>query len=480
MTASTLISTCPATGNVLWQGETASPEAVHSAVGAARLSFARWACAPHEERLGVVRAFADALQSRQQDLAEAIANETGKPLWEACQEVGSMAAKVELSVRAQAERAGERQERTGFGQAVLRHRPHGVLAVLGPYNFPGHLPNGHIVPALLAGNAVVFKPSEETPLTGEIMACLWRDAGLPEGVLTVVQGRRETGEALVASDIDGVLFTGSAATGALLRRALVDRPGVILALEMGGNNPLVAWDGDVDAAASIIVQSAFITTGQRCSCARRLIVPTGPFGDAVVSAVADLSSRLRIGHWRDDPEPGLGPLISAAAADRLRNAADALAAAGARTIKSLARVEGRSPAFVTPAIYDVTGLAIADEEIFGPVLQVTRCADFATALAAANDTAYGLSGGLVSQDEELWRAFRTQSRAGVVNWNRPTTGASGGMPFGGTGASGNHRPSGYYAADYVAYPVASFESRDLIDQTDDLRGLEPRAGRAAA
>ncbi|HEX7751953.1 MAG TPA: aldehyde dehydrogenase family protein, partial [Novosphingobium sp.] len=340
---------------MLWQGETASPEAVHSAVGAARLAFAPWACAPHEERLGVVRAFADELQSRQQDLAEAIASETGKPLWEARQEVGSMAAKVELSVRAQAERAGERQERTGFGQAVLRHRPHGVLAVLGPYNFPGHLPGGHIVPALLAGNAVVFKPSEETPLTGEIMARLWHDAGLPDRVLTVVQGRRETGEALVASDIDGVLFTGSASTGALLRRALVDRPGVILALEMGGNNPLIAWDGDVDAAASIIVQSAFITTGQRCSCARRLIVPTGPFGDAVVSAVADLSSRLRIGHWRDDPEPGLGPLISATAADRVRNAADALAAAGARTIKSLARVEGRSPAFVTPAIYDVTG-----------------------------------------------------------------------------------------------------------------------------
>jgi succinylglutamic semialdehyde dehydrogenase len=146
----------------------------------------------------------------------------------------------------------------------------------------------------------------------------------------------------------------------------------------------------------------------------------------------------------------------------------------------LARVEGRSPAFLTPGIYDVTDLAVADEEIFGPVLQVTRCADFPAALAAANDTAYGLSGGLVSQHEELWRAFRTQSRAGVVNWNRPTTGASGAMPFGGTGASGNHRPSGYYAADYVAYPVASFESRDLIDQTDDLRGLEPRAGRGGA
>ena len=177
-------------------------------------------------------------------IAETISRETGKPLWETRAEIGSMIGKVDISITAQAERAGEKHNAMPFGQAVLRHRPHGVMAVLGPFNFPGHLPNGHIVPALLAGNTVVFKPSEMTPATGAAMAEAWDDAGLPPHVFQLVQGGRETGEALVGGDIDGLLFTGSAGAGAHFRRLFADKPHVILALELGGNNPLVAWDGD--------------------------------------------------------------------------------------------------------------------------------------------------------------------------------------------------------------------------------------------
>ncbi|MDB5736491.1 MAG: astD [Sphingomonas bacterium] len=465
------VSIDPARGETLWEGPAASPGEVAVAIAAARRAFADWSLTPLETRIGFVRAYKAALEANADTIARAIAQETGKPSWEGRQEAATMAAKIDVSIRAQAERAGSREQDMAFGRAVLRHRPHGVMAVLGPYNFPGHLPNGHIVPALLAGDTVVFKPSEETPLVGELMAKAWAEAGLPDGVFNLVQGGRDTGAALVSGEIDGLLFTGSAQAGAYFRRLFVDRPEVILALELGGNNPLIAWDGDPDAVASIVVQSAFITSGQRCSCARRLIVPASAIGDRIVEAIAAMADRLIIGAWDETPDPFMGPLISAGAAAKAREAVAKLTINGAKTIRGLDWIAGRSDAFVTPAMIDVTGMFVPDEEIFAPVLQVIRVGDFDEAIQAANRTAFGLAGGLISADERLWRHYTDRARAGVLNWNRPTTGAAGTMPFGGLGASGNHRPSAYYAADYCAYPVASFEAGAVADLSDEIKGL---------
>lgn len=476
MNASRLTSTDPALGDTIWEGQASDRESVAQAIARARDAGVDWARTPLDERIAHVRDFAAALVREAEELARLISRETGKPLWEGRQEVASMAAKVEVSIAAQAERAGTRTSAAPFGRAVLRHRPHGVMAVLGPYNFPGHLPNGHIVPALLAGDVVVFKPSEETPGVGQAMHDLWIRTGLPSGVIQLVHGGRPVGAALVEGDVDGLLFTGSARTGTHLRRAMVDRPSVVLALELGGNNPLIAWDGDPTAIASIVVQSAFATTGQRCSCARRLIVPDGPAGARIVEAVAGLAGRLRIGAWSDQLEPALGPLISARAAAAARAAAEGLEALGARVVKPLGEVHGRNDAFVNPAIYDVTGTNAPDDEIFAPVLQVIRVANFDAAVHVANATAFGLAGGLVSRDAELWRRYAERARVGVLNWNRPTTGAAAAMPFGGVGASGNHRPSAFYAADYCAYPVASFESDEVNDLTGEIRGLTPVPG----
>lgn len=464
-----LTSICPATGETVWSGPTASRVDVDAAVARARTAFRDWRRTSVEERVAIARAYAAVLKARTPDIAELIAREAGKPLWESTQEVGTMVGKVALSIAAQAERAGEKRSAMPFGESVLRHRPHGVMVVLGPYNFPGHLPNGHIVPALLAGNTVVFKPSELTPAVGAAMAAAWSEAGLPGGVLSVVQGARETGAALVAADIDGLLFTGWATTGAHFRRAFAERPDVILALELGGNNPLIAWDGDVTEVAALIVQSAYITTGQRCSCARRLILPTGTFGDAVIEAVAALIPRLPIGRW--DENPYIGSLISDAAAATARAQVTALEAAGARAIVPFEGIDGRSAAFVTPALLDVTGVAVPDEEIFAPVLQVVRVADFDAAIMAANDTRFGLSAGLLTGDDALWERFVLDARAGVVNRNRSTTGAAGAQPFGGIGDSGNHRPSAYYAADYCAYPMASFEAASAAGNWDTLKAV---------
>ena len=459
----------PATGEAVWEGAAAGETEVRGAVGRAQRAFPAWAATPLDERIALVEAFKAALDTRREDLARTISLETGKPHWESRGEVGAMIAKVDVSIRAQDERAGVRRSDMPFGEAVLRHNPHGVMAVFGPYNFPGHLPNGHIVPALLAGNTVVFKPSEITPATGAVMAEAWAEAGLPPGVFNIVQGARETGAALAEAEIDGLLFTGSAATGMHFRRQFAERPRVILALELGGNNPLVAWDGAVEEVAATVVQSAFITTGQRCSCARRLIVPEGKFGDDLVEAVASMADRLRIGAWDDEPAPYMGPLVSSKAANAARSAFNDLTVKGAKTIRAMGQPEGLRKSFVTPALLDVTDVEVPDEEVFAPMLQVRRVSDFDAAIAAANDTRFGLSAGFVGGDAAMWQRFVREVRAGVVNWNRPTTGAAGSMPFGGTGDSGNHRPGAYYAADYCAYPVASFEAQATEGAVDALK-----------
>lgn len=447
----------PCTGEVIWQGAAGD---VGAAVATARTAAALWATTRLDDRIEVANRFKAVVTTRADDFARLIATETGKPLWETKTEVASVAAKVDISIQAQTERAGTRSGTAGGVRQVLRHKPHGVLAVLGPYNFPAHLPNGHVVPALLAGNTIVFKPSELTPAVADFMVDCWVAAGLPEGVVNIVHGGGETGRALAAADIDGLLFTGSAGVGAALARQFAETPGKILALEMGGNNPLIVWDlapEALDAAAALIVQSAYLSAGQRCTCARRLIVRDGLEGP-LLDRVTALIDRLIVGAPFDEPQPFMGPVIANRAADGLVAGAAVLAAKGARVIRPLERPQADRP-FLSPALYDITGLpGLPDSELFGPFLQLTRVADWDAAIAAANATRFGLSSGLIGGDAALYDRFWTQSRAGVVNWNRPTNGAASNAPFGGIGLSGNHRPSAYYAADYSAWPVASLEA----------------------
>ena len=452
----------PVSGQQRWQGASASDTQVEAAVAAARQAFPGWARTRFAERQALVERFRGVLESHREDLATAIAGETGKPLWEARTEVGAMIGKVALSISAYHERTGERERDLGGTHAVLRHRPHGVMAVFGPYNFPGHLPNGHMVPALLAGNTVVFKPSEQTPLTADLVLQCWREAGLPDGVINLVQGAAPVGQALAACrDIDGLLFTGSAKVGGMLQQQFAGQLDKILALELGGNNPLVIRDvPDQDAAVLTILQSAFLSGGQRCTCARRLMVPHGEVGDRLLEALVSAIDKLRVGGQFSEPAPFYGGLVSVAAADGLLKAQDDLEALGGTVLSRMQRLE-ENTSLLSPALIDVTGLALPDEEHFGPLLKVYRYKDWDEAVTIANDTRYGLSAGLIGGSRDDWDDFLLRIRAGIVNWNRQTTGASGDAPFGGVGDSGNHRPSAYYAADYCAYPVASMESEDL-------------------
>jgi succinylglutamic semialdehyde dehydrogenase len=452
-----LTSIEPATGAVLWTGEEGDPD---SEVATARAAWAGWASRSLSYRVETLRRFANVARGRIEPFADLIARETGKPLWEARTEVEAVVNKVDISVSAYAERTSQRRLEGALGARVaVRHKPHGVLAVLGPYNFPAHLPNGHIIPALIAGNALVFKPSEKTPAVGEYLVRLYHEAGVPEGVVRCVQGGPGTGKALAAHPgIDGLLFTGSARAGCALHKQFAETPQKMLALEMGGNNPLVVWNArDVPAAAAMAVQSAYLSAGQRCTAARRLIVEDGQH-EALIETIVKLIDRLIVDHPHASPAPFMGPVIDNEAADQLQDAFIDLTGKGGRAIRRLDRKSGDLP-FLTPALIDVTEVERRpDEEMFGPVLQVIRVRDFDAALAEANATRYGLAASLIGGSPELYDRFWASIRAGVVNWNKPTNGAPSTAPFGGIGLSGNHRPSAYYAADYCAYPVTSSEA----------------------
>ena len=456
MSETSIISIEPATGAELWRGAVGH---VDETVDRARKAWPAWASQPLAKRIELVRRFANEVRKDQDAFAELIARETGKPLWEAMTEVESVVAKVEISIRAYAERTGQRKLDSALqGTAALRHKPHGVLAVLGPYNFPAHLPNGHIVPALIAGNAVILKPSEKTPAVGERLVELFHRAGIGPAVIQLLVGGPDEGKALVAhAGIDGVLFTGSARAGIAINRALAANPGKMVALEMGGNNPGVLWDTPkMRDAATLIVQSAFTTAGQRCTAARRLIVKASLYDEAL-DKLKRLTDRIILGAPFDEPAPFMGPVIDNEAADQLGEAFLYLLSNGGKALCHMRRPREGLP-FLTPGIMDVTAMQERpDVELFGPLLQVVRVDDFDQAIAEANATRFGLSASLIGGSPKDYDRFWTNVRAGIVNWNRPTNGASSAAPFGGIGLSGNHRPAAFYAADYCAYPVASTE-----------------------
>jgi len=456
------VSTEPATGAELWSGVVGDAAAE---VAAARAAWPEWAAHSVAYRIETLRRFANIARARTDDFAALISRETGKPLWETKTEVGAVINKVEISVNAYADRTPQKKLEANLGNKVaVRHKPHGVLAVLGPFNFPAHLPNGHIVPALIAGNAVVFKPSEKTPASGAFLVDCYHDAGVPKGAVRLLIGGPEQGKALASQPgIDGLLFTGSARAGSALHKQFADTPGKILALELGGNNPIVAWNvKDFDAAAAIIVQSAFLSAGQRCTAVRRLIVEDGKH-EPLIEKIVKLVDRMIVGEPFADPQPFMGCVIDNASADHLQEQWVALMMKGGRPIIRLERPDDGKP-FLTPALIDVTDAKdLPDEEMFGPVLQIIRVKDFDQAIDEANNTRFGLAASLLGGSPEQYDKFWANIRAGVINWNKPTNGAPSTAPFGGVGMSGNHRPSAFYAADYCAYPVTSSES-------DKLRG----------
>ncbi|MDB6081668.1 MAG: astD [Chlamydiia bacterium] len=451
-----IFSINPATHKLLWKGKSATPHEIKQAITRAKNAFPVFSGLSFKERVDIALRFAALLDD---SFAELISQEMGKPLWESKLEVEAMKNKVLISIQAHEERCSTRVE----NRTTIQHKPHGVVAVFGSFNFPGHLPHGHIVPALLAGNTIIFKPSEFTTLVGKKMVMLWQQAGLPEDVLILVQGGKEVGVRLTKdADIRGIFFTGSAVAGQSIAKTSLKFPHRIVALEMGGNNPLIIRpNANIEACVYLTIQSAFLTSGQRCSCARRLIIIENDKTLHFLDHLITTTKSLMTGPYTTRPEPYMGPLINAQAAEKIIASYTKLIQSGCTPLLKMYRPDSEG-CFVTPGIVDTTGFAVDDAEVFGPLLQVIRVQTLDEAIQQANHTAYGLTAGIISDDEQEYRRVQNEVRAGVINWNTPLTGASSKAPFGGLGLSGNFRPTGYYSCDYCAYPVASTEASSIV------------------
>ncbi|MCA9539856.1 MAG: aldehyde dehydrogenase family protein [Myxococcales bacterium] len=429
----------------------ADAEAVDAAVQAAADAAKAWRRAPLATRVEALRRVQARVPAHRERMAEAISAEMGKPIAEARVEAGSVASKIE-DVIGQLDH--ELPPAAPGAPGEQRFHALGVIGIIGPFNFPVHLINTHLIPALLTGNTVVAKPSEVTPLAGQRYAELFADADLPPGVFNLVHGLGETGARLVAHPgVQGIVFTGSYATGRRIRQATFDQPHKKVCLELGGRNPAVVLDdADLEKAVAEIRLGAFLTTGQRCTATSRVIATPG-IASALQAELVRLCEETLPGDPRADGT-FMGPLATHAARDRFqRDVAEAAAAAGVTV-----RVKSRSlpgGAYVTPSLFAVEGRPPhLDRELFGPHLDFEVAADAADAIARAADNAYGLSASIFTRDADAIDDFCDAVRAGVININRSTNGASGRLPFGGTGMSGNWMPAGSGAPRLCTFPVA--------------------------
>lgn len=440
---------------------------VNEAVDSAKRAFSGWRRKAVGERAELLRKYQAALKKREEELTEAIAREVGKPLWEAKTELSAMLNKVDITLGESMKLVADYEiaqimENT---QGSCRYRPLGVMAVIGPFNFPGHLPNGHIVPALITGNTVVFKPSEKASLIGQIMAQCFHEAGFPAGVFNLLQGEKEVGRRLcVHEGVDGILFTGSYEVGTRIKQDTLQQNWKLLALEMGGKNPAIVWeDADLDIAVHETLVGAFVTAGQRCSATSRIIVHEKIL-DRFLSRFHERAKAFSIGHPLENPF--MGPLIEQGSVDRYMKFIGIAGREGGELVMRGKSLElGSRGNYVAPSIcyfkdssVDGARKSIFQQtELFAPGVAIMGSSNLQHATELANATQYGLVASVFCRDKQVYEKLWDGLEMGLINWNKSTVGASSRLPFGGLKKSGNHFPTAVTATQYCTAPVASLE-----------------------
>lgn len=444
---------------------------VDEACKAARAAYREWSRWPMEKRKEIILNLKKVFVAHAEELAILIARETGKPLWETKTEVAALTGKIDITLEHSIKRVANEHIPNALPniEGIVRFKSRGVMAVIGPFNFPAHLPNGHIIPALIMGNTIVYKPSEKTVATAQLYAQCFHEAGFPAGVFNMVNGQVEVGKRLTQSEkIDGVLFTGSYEVGLKIKQDTLEHYWKILALEMGGKNSTVIWDdADLEKATYETLIGAFLSTGQRCACTSKVIVHR-KIRDRFLENFHENAKKVSIGHWSQPVF--MGPLISQDSMEKYLRFQDIAKREGAEPV-----MRGKSLTLETPGYYVTPSVYVVDKpdpnsmyqksEIFGPNVAVYTVDDFDSAMNIVNMSGYGLVGALFTKNRELYEQALHDMRVGLLNWNRTTNGASSRLPFGGMGKSGNDRPSANFAVDYCAVPVASLEDLTEFDRT---------------
>jgi succinylglutamic semialdehyde dehydrogenase len=450
---------------------------IDEACAAAKKAFPAWARLSLDERKTYLLRLKEVFDAHTEQMAQLISRDTGKPLWDSMTEAKNLGNKIDITLNNSLKLIANTHIPNALPgvEGVVRHKARGVMAVLGPFNFPAHLPNGHIIPALISGNTIVFKPSEQTPAVGQFMAQLIEKAELPPGVFNLVQGDGESGRRLSAHEfVDGILFTGSYEIGLKIKQETMNHYWKILALEMGGKNATVVWDdADMDKAIYETLIGSYLSTGQRCSGTSRVIVHD-KIADEFTERFYQAAKKLSIGHWSENTF--MGSLINAGAVEKYIRFQEIANREGCESMMRGKALDLKHKGYyVTPSIHLVpkfdSNSVYQKSEIFGPNVAIYKSSDFEETLNIVNSTGYGLVMALFSKNRELYEEALLKARVGLLNWNRTTNGASSRLPFGGMGKSGNDRPSADYAIQYCTVPVASLEDPTPFDKTKMLPGI---------
>lgn len=451
---------------------------VDKACEGAKAAYKSWRKLSFSDRKNYLMRLKEVYSTHKEQLAQVISRETGKPYWETLTEAQAMIGKIDVTLNESMKLVDTVKVENALPgiDGYIRYRSRGVMAVIGPFNFPGHLPNGHIIPALAAGNTVVFKPSELTPAVGQLMAQMFEKAGFPKGVFNLVHGVAETGKRLVSNDnVDAVLFTGSYEVGLKIKQDTLNQYWKLLALEMGGKNAAIVWkDADFDKSIYECITGAFQSTGQRCSCTSRIILHES-IAQKFTDRFYQLAKKLKIGHWQDNPF--MGPLINAASVEKFIRFQEIGKREHAESLMRGKELEvGKPGYYVTPSINLVKEFrkdsVYQQTEIFGPNVAIYTVNDLEAAIEIVNGTNYGLSASIFTKDRANYEKCLEDVEAGCINWNRSTAGASSRLPFGGVKKSGNDRPSAHFAVQYCTVPFCNLEDQGPFDASKIVPGLD--------
>ncbi len=390
-------------------------------------------------------------EKKLKSLAEIISRETGKPLWESEKEVQALIQKMEITFKDSLERIKDQEVKNYKDSFVgrVRFKSRGVFLVISPFNFPMHLAFAQILPALLAGNTVIFKPSEKTPASGQALTECFELLNLPKGVFQMIQGDAALSQRLTKDSlIDGILFVGSFQVGQKIKEATLQDYWKILALEMGGYNSTLIWDYESkDQAIFETLKSCFLTGGQRCSSSSQILVNKKIAKD-FISGFLEGAQKITIDHWAKNPF--MGSLIDAESFQKFFQFETALLEANVEILqkgKDLAHLKGH---YVSPGIYKLNkqqAFSFGQEEIFTPQVLIYEVEDLEESVKMINHSGYGLVLSLFTQDEKIREEMFYKAKVGLINYNRASCGATSFLPFGGLGKSGNDRPAASFMID---------------------------------
>lgn len=454
---------------------------IEGVIQSAQKGFDVWRKLSFEERIGYLKKYQEIVRAKKDDIAMALALEVGKPLWEAKTEAAALDSKVTVTITDSYERIKQKTIKDVMPKidGHIIQKPLGPSFIIGPFNFPCHLANGQIVSALLAGNSIIFKPSEKTIFSAQLMIECFHEAGFPEGVINFINGTGFTAGKMTSDKrIKGIFFTGSRNVGLKILENTHQDLNKLVALELGGkNSTIIHHDTNISHALPELLKACFLTTGQRCTSTSMILVHK-KIEQEFIAQFKAVTEKIRVGHPLSTPDPFMGPLIDEQAQKMYFDFCDFGKKEGAEEIVAPKKLDiGHEGYYVSPSIHyaknpNLNGKFI-QEEIFGPNCFFVPYDDIEEAIKIANCTPYGLAASVFTRSEDIYKLCLRDIDSGLINLNRSTVGATARLPFGGLKNSGNHRPAAVSMIDHCVGTVASLETLDdTSSKMSDVVGLK--------